>query len=160
MPNKKNAYAQNNLGYMYYHGQGVEKDYKEAIKWYKLSAEQGFSSAQNNLGQMYQKGLGVEKDYEEAIILFKLSGEKGNHDAIYNLQELYKKNYDKIAELIINNKKIIQEQKERIKKLEEENERLTYMAPLEGGPEYQKIKKNFEEKVKNNYGSLDIENHN
>jgi hypothetical protein len=33
------------------------------------------------------------------------------------------------------------------------------MAPIEGGPEYQKAKKRFEEKLKEykNFGSLDME---
>ena len=29
-----NASAQNNLGWMYYKGQGVPQDYAEAVKWY------------------------------------------------------------------------------------------------------------------------------
>ena len=30
-----NAAAQNNLGWMYENGQGVPKDYDEAVKWYR-----------------------------------------------------------------------------------------------------------------------------
>ena len=30
------AWAQNNLGAMYYKGQGVPQDYAEAVKWYRL----------------------------------------------------------------------------------------------------------------------------
>ena len=35
------AGAQYDLGWMYHHGQDVVEDYKAAIKWYTLSAEQG-----------------------------------------------------------------------------------------------------------------------
>jgi TPR repeat protein len=35
------ARAQTNLGWMYAEGEGVEQDYKEAIKWFELTAEQG-----------------------------------------------------------------------------------------------------------------------
>ena len=28
--------SQNNIGVLYYYGEGVEQDYKEAMKWYKL----------------------------------------------------------------------------------------------------------------------------
>jgi uncharacterized protein len=35
------AEAQYNLGVMYKNGQGVSQDYKEAIKWYRISAERG-----------------------------------------------------------------------------------------------------------------------
>jgi len=33
--------AQNNLGVMYDSGRGVPQDYKTAVKWYRLAAEQG-----------------------------------------------------------------------------------------------------------------------
>ena len=49
---KKTARAQFNLGVIYAKGQGVMQDYKEALKWYKLAAEQGYVMAQNNLGAM------------------------------------------------------------------------------------------------------------
>ena len=35
------ANAQNKLGYMHHRGFGVPKDYKTAVKWYRLAAEQG-----------------------------------------------------------------------------------------------------------------------
>ena len=35
------ADAQFNLGLMYDKGQGVPQDYKTAVKWYRLAAEQG-----------------------------------------------------------------------------------------------------------------------
>ena len=41
-------------------------DYKEAVKWYGLSAKQGFAKAQNNLGVMYDRGQGVAQDYVQA----------------------------------------------------------------------------------------------
>ncbi len=34
-----NAKAQNNLGVMYYNGQGVPQDYAEAVKWWRKAAE-------------------------------------------------------------------------------------------------------------------------
>ena len=37
------------IGNMYYDGQGVPQDYKEAVKWYTLAAEQGDATAQSNL---------------------------------------------------------------------------------------------------------------
>jgi len=38
---QRHADAQYNLGLMYANGQGVPKNYKTAVKWYKLAAEQG-----------------------------------------------------------------------------------------------------------------------
>ena len=53
------AFAQVNVGIMYYSGQGVPQDYGEAAKWYRLAAEQGDAIAQGNLGFMYYSGQGV-----------------------------------------------------------------------------------------------------
>jgi TPR repeat protein len=46
---------------MYRNGEGVTQDYQEALKWYRLAAEQGYATAQNNLGVMYVMGKGVTK---------------------------------------------------------------------------------------------------
>jgi len=62
------AVAQNNLGLMYYNGQGVPQDYGEAAKWYRLAAEQGNATAQSNLASMYYSGEGVPQDYIQAYI--------------------------------------------------------------------------------------------
>ena len=61
------------LGVMYYHGQGVTKDSKEANKWYRLAAEQGNTKAQTNLGVSYLVGKGVPQDSEAARKWMKLS---------------------------------------------------------------------------------------
>ena len=37
------------LGDCYIFGYGVEQDYEEAVKWWRLAAEQGNAEAQNNL---------------------------------------------------------------------------------------------------------------
>ena len=46
---------------MYEDGKGVEPDDEEAVKWYRLSAEQGDASAQWHLGLAYANGEGVEQ---------------------------------------------------------------------------------------------------
>ena len=66
-------------------GQGVPQDYKEAVKWFRLAAEQGFANAQYNLGVTYREGQGVAKDFDEAFKWFKLSAEQGVVLAQYNL---------------------------------------------------------------------------
>src|SRR6185295_10646515 len=57
------AFAQFNLGLLYYSGEGVPQDHAEAVKWYRKAAEQSFARAQFNLGLMYAKGETVPKDY-------------------------------------------------------------------------------------------------
>ena len=46
------AYAQFNLGIMYYQGDGVPEDASEAMRWFRRAAEQGLSDAQFNLGSV------------------------------------------------------------------------------------------------------------
>jgi hypothetical protein len=43
---KGNVAAQTNVGWMFQNGQGVLRDYDEAIKWYRLAAAQGDVYAQ------------------------------------------------------------------------------------------------------------------
>ncbi|MEI6705119.1 MAG: hypothetical protein WCL71_16560, partial [Deltaproteobacteria bacterium] len=45
-----NAIAQKYVGYMLEFGNGVSKDERLAVEWYRKSAEQDNSSAQANLG--------------------------------------------------------------------------------------------------------------
>ena len=53
---------------MYEDGKGVARDYAEAVKWYRLAAEQGDATGQINLGAMYYQGRGVAQDYVRAYM--------------------------------------------------------------------------------------------
>ena len=44
------ANAQLNLGDNFYFGQGVEQNFAEAARWYRMAAEQGLADAQFRLG--------------------------------------------------------------------------------------------------------------
>ena len=83
------AEAQFFLGLMYYKGEGVPQDNKEAVKWFNLSIEQGNRDAQFVLGAMYKNGWGVPQDYKEAVKLYRLSAEQGHANAQHNLGRLY-----------------------------------------------------------------------
>ena len=86
---KGNANAQAYLGYCYHNGQGVAKDYVEAVKWYRKAAEQGNAAAQCNLGICYEHGNGVRKDKAEAVKWYRKAAEQGNAYAQYNLGICY-----------------------------------------------------------------------
>ena len=58
-------FAQYSVGYFYYHGIGVPKDFAQAFRWFRKAAEQGNAEAQNDLGSMYEFGHGVSKDFVE-----------------------------------------------------------------------------------------------
>lgn len=82
--------AQEMLGIQYLRGDGVPQDYKEAIKWFKLSAEQGGVYSQFSLGKIYSMGRGgIVRDYKEAIKWFKLSAEQGHIRAESELGDIY-----------------------------------------------------------------------
>ena len=68
------ARAQDNLGSMYYRGEGVPEDYTEALRWYRKAAEQGYARAQYDLGCMYYLGKGVPQDYAQAALGKHLCG--------------------------------------------------------------------------------------
>lgn len=84
-----NPEALNNIGNMYYKGQGVNKDYKQAVKWFSKAAEQGHVLAQCNLGVMYENGWGVSQNYHEAVQWYRKAAEKGFAQAQYSLGLAY-----------------------------------------------------------------------
>ena len=65
------------------------KNYTEAIKYFKKSADQGYDSAQTSLGNMYRAGLGVTQSYSEAVRLYRLAADQGYAIAQYNLGTMY-----------------------------------------------------------------------
>ena len=77
---------------MHSEGQGVPQDYDQAIKLYRLAAEQGFVNAQYNLGMMYSKGP-VQHDYKEAIKWYRLAAEQGDVAAKSQLDLLLEQDF-------------------------------------------------------------------
>ena len=59
----------------------MPQDFAEAVKWFRLAAEQGIAPAQYNLGIRYAKGQGVPQDYVTAHMWFNLAGAHGLPDA-------------------------------------------------------------------------------
>jgi TPR repeat protein len=46
---------------MFFHGQGTDQDYSEAMEWYRKAAEQGYADAQVSLDRMLENGQGTGK---------------------------------------------------------------------------------------------------
>ena len=90
------ADAQFHLGRMYYFGEGVPQDYKEAEKWFRKSAEQGHARAQYNLGFMYAYGEGVPKDHVKAYAWFDVCIANGYEDSnfVSELRDFIAKNME------------------------------------------------------------------
>jgi TPR repeat protein len=60
------ARAQLNLGVMCENGWGLAQDYAEAMRWYRMAAEQDLPIAERAVGALYVNGLGVPQDLAEA----------------------------------------------------------------------------------------------
>jgi len=91
---------------MYSNGLGVPQDYKEAVRLYRLSAEQGDAKAQLNLGNNYALGEGVPQDYVSAHMWMNLSGSQGITNAVTNRtiveEEMSKQQIEKAQEMARN----------------------------------------------------------
>ena len=74
--------TQTALGLLYYHGEGVSKDFNEAFKWFGKAAEQGDAEGQFRLGAMYANGEGVAKDYVTAYKWADLAFRNAYLDAV------------------------------------------------------------------------------
>lgn len=84
--------AQNNLGYMYLNGIGLEKNYSKELKWYRKAAEQGVAEAQHSLGYIYSEVLGTDPVYAIALKWYRLAAEQGLQQAQFNLAYMYENN--------------------------------------------------------------------
>jgi hypothetical protein len=82
-------------------GHGIEPDYSEAIRLYKLVADAGHTysaMAEYRLGEMYAEGKGTTRDYLEANKWWKESARHGWNSASYQLGELYEAGGGDIAQ--------------------------------------------------------------
>lgn len=86
---QNNANAQNNLGYMYMNGRGVEKDEKIAYELFRQAATQGQADAQFYLGSMHEHGKGIKKDEKIASEHYKQAADQGYSDAQIKLAVMY-----------------------------------------------------------------------
>jgi len=62
--------AQLLLGFLYFNGEAVAKNYPTAYKWFKKAADQGDARSQSQLGMMYDTGEGVPQDFKTAAFWY------------------------------------------------------------------------------------------
>ena len=55
------------LGNAYYRGEGVTRDYMQAVKWYRKAADQDMPEAQYMMGVIYDRGEGLPQDFAAAL---------------------------------------------------------------------------------------------
>lgn len=66
MDKERSTSSANQVGWHYYYGEGVERDYSEAVKWFFMAADKDCAEAYFYLGMCVMEGKGVVADPEEA----------------------------------------------------------------------------------------------
>jgi TPR repeat protein len=67
---------------------GVEQNYNEALRWYRVAANRGSAWGKNNMGWMYENGCGVPKNLTEAAKWYREASGQGLFVAKENLTRL------------------------------------------------------------------------
>lgn len=80
-------------------GSGTQLSYDEAIKYYKLSAEQGNTTAMVDLGMIFQKKTSKQSN-EQAFYWFKLAANNGNPLGEANLGRCYENGFGVSSSII------------------------------------------------------------
>ena len=89
---KVSASEAHTTGDNYFYGRnGKIQSYTEAVKWYRIAAEQGDAGGQNDLAYCYKQGYGVIQSYTEAVKWYHKAAEQGNAPAQYGLGCCYEK---------------------------------------------------------------------
>ena len=86
--------SQMNLGWMHHKGLGVEQNYKTAIKWYEMAANQDNEDAQHTLGNLYRNGEGkkdVVIDIGKAMRYYKKASDNGFPYSMFTIGVMYEK---------------------------------------------------------------------
>ena len=85
--------AQYIAGYLYEDGELLGQNYAESIKYYTLSADQGFPPAQNDLGVQYEHGCEniLPQDYKKASELYSKAMEGDYLESFHNMAVLCEK---------------------------------------------------------------------
>lgn len=83
------AESLNKMGNRYRQGNGVTKNYFEAIRLYSMAARLSSAEAQNNLAAMYEQGLGVEKNIALTAKWYLESAKQGNEQAQHSIGQMY-----------------------------------------------------------------------
>lgn len=99
--NKKYAPAAYELGMLYFNPPlgDFEKNFEQAIKYFKIAADSGIAEAQYKVGWMYRYGLGCKKNIVQSVYYEELAAKQGHvggyGQLIYLYQEEQVKNYNK-----------------------------------------------------------------
>jgi TPR repeat protein len=83
--NNGDVMAQLTLGHVHWGGEFVPQSNPEALKWFRMAAEQGHTGSKEMLGGIYRD----EGDYEQALKWSRLAADEGSSFAQYTLGVLH-----------------------------------------------------------------------
>ncbi|MCX7175475.1 MAG: tetratricopeptide repeat protein [Proteobacteria bacterium] len=86
-----NAEALRQLGFRYYHGDGVAQDNAKAVALFEKAAAAGDTESASNLGKMYEHGMGVLQDDGRATEWYRRAAEMGEPQSQFTLSVMYYK---------------------------------------------------------------------
>ena len=66
-----------NQGVFFYNGMAVDEDKVEAVKYYRMAAEQGYAPPQLNLGNCFYNSEGVNEDKVGAVKCYRMQDGSG-----------------------------------------------------------------------------------
>lgn len=87
--NAGDAEAQYKIGNMYNFGDGVRRDYAQALVWYRKGAEQGDPKSEFQFGGLYHLGHGVPQDDAQGFAWIMKAAEQGHTDAEFFISTCY-----------------------------------------------------------------------
>ena len=80
--------AQYHLGYCYYHGLGVDVDYKKAVFWFEQAIKRNHAAAEFYMGLCYYYGNGLIQDNARAKVCFRKAVKQGYEEARKYIKEI------------------------------------------------------------------------
>ena len=94
------AYAQNELGVLYYQGKGVPQNYREAKDWFDKAVQKGHAGAQVNLGTLYLRGEGAPQSSQMALFWFSRAARQEDALAFAKLGLMYARGHGVLQDFI------------------------------------------------------------
>ena len=68
---------------------GPDRDYDEALKWFRKAADQGHVEAQYWVGYMYSYGIGMPENSAEALKWYRKAADQGHIEAQSRIGDMY-----------------------------------------------------------------------
>jgi TPR repeat protein len=144
-----NSFGEYNLALSYIYGHGIDKNWSKGFELCTLSAKQNNSYGLYFLCELYCEG-GI--NYDNYLKYMLLATKAGNRTAIYMKKHTFKQKesitsiiglFDRIDELT----KLSDEQKVKI---DEQDNHITHLEFMPGGPKYIETKQSFDLSVSKN----------